>query len=167
MLNRRNKCTGFTLVELLVALMILSIVLSAAVTMAGALSGAKTANDQMNRDIASLLQVQTRLSDLIMRANAVTLCEAGRLVVWHDRDADGVAAADNSEYTTIETDGISLILYQNNALADKEIYSNCRLMNIYGDSPVPDTKWVMIQFDMTQYGITETYSVSGTLRARN
>ena len=167
MQRQRKAYTGFTLVELLVALMILSIVLTAAATMAGALSGAKTANDQLSREVTTLLQVQTRLSDVIMRANEVTLCEAGRLVLWHDNDADGAAAADDSEYMTIETDGSSLILYQNDDPSDKEIYSNCQLTNIYGDQAVPDTKWVMIEFTMSQHGITQAYSVCGTLRAKN
>jgi prepilin-type N-terminal cleavage/methylation domain-containing protein len=167
MIKKQKKQSGFTLVELLVAMMIVAIVLTAAATMAGALSGAKEVNDQLNRDTMSLLQVQTRLSDLVMRANEVTSCEVSRLVLWHDNNADGIAAADNSEYTTIETSGTALTIYSNDNPANKETYGNCQLTNIYGDELAPDTKWVMIQFVMTAQGATETYSVSGTLRARN
>jgi len=47
---KREKQSGFTLLEVLVATMIVAIVLTAAATMASALSSAKTANDQMSRD---------------------------------------------------------------------------------------------------------------------
>jgi prepilin-type N-terminal cleavage/methylation domain-containing protein len=158
---------GFTLVELLVSLMIVAIVLTAAGTMAGALSGAKEANDQLSRDTTTLLQIQTRLSDLVMRANEVTLCEFSRLILWHDTNADGIAAVDNSEYTTIETDGTALTIYRNDNPGSKEIYRNCQLTDIYGDEVSPDTTWVMIQFTMTEFGITQTYSVKAGLRAKN
>jgi type II secretory pathway pseudopilin PulG len=158
---------GFTLVVLLVSLMIVAIVLTAAATMAGALSGAKEANDQLSRDVTTLLQIQTRLSDLVMRANAATLCQAGKLVLWHDTNSDGVAAVDGSEYTTIETDGTALAIYRNDNPANKELYRNCQLTDIYGDQAVPGTTWVKIEFTMTTEGVTQTYSVRGTLRARN
>jgi prepilin-type N-terminal cleavage/methylation domain-containing protein len=167
MIKKQRKQFGFTLVELLVALMIVAIVLTAAGTMAGALSGAKEANDQISRDVTTLLQVQTRLSDLVMRANEVTACEAGRLVLWHDTNADGAAAVDGSEYTTVETDGAALAIYRNDNPANKELYRNCQLTDVYGDQATPLTTWVKIEFTMTAEGATETYSVSGTLRARN
>jgi prepilin-type N-terminal cleavage/methylation domain-containing protein len=162
-----NSNRGFTLVELLVSLMIVAIVLAAAGTMAGALSGAKEVNDQLSRDITTLLQIQTRLSDLVMRANEVTTCEAGRLILWHDTNADGIAAVDGSEYTTIETDGTNLTIYKNNDSTNKEIYRNCQLTDIYGDETAPGTTWVMIKFTMTECGITQTYSVRTNLRGKN
>ena len=163
---KRNGNRGFTLLEVLVAMMIVAIVLAAAATMAGALSGAKTANDQINRGTTSLLQIQTRLSDLIMRANEVAWCETGRLILLHDNNADGVAAADNSEYTTIETNGTALIIYRNDDPVNRETYRNCRLTDIYGDEATPDTTWVKVQFTMTEHGITNTYSVSARLRGK-
>jgi prepilin-type N-terminal cleavage/methylation domain-containing protein len=158
---------GFTLLEVLVAMMIVAIVLTAAGTMAGALSGAKEANDQLSREVTTLLGVQTRLSDLVMRANEVTACEANRLVLWHDADADGIAAPDGSEYTAIEASGTALRIYRFNAPANQELYSNCQLTGVYGDELAPNTKWLKIEFTMTTEGVTQTYSINGTLRARN
>jgi prepilin-type N-terminal cleavage/methylation domain-containing protein len=166
MIKKQKKQSGFTLVELLVAMMIVAIVLTAAATMAGALSAAKEANDQIGHDITTLLQIQTRLSDLVMRANEVTLCQASKLVLWHDNNADGIAAVDGSEYTTIETDGTNLTIYTNNNPANKEVYKNCQLADVYGDEVTPDTKWVKIQFTMTAEGIAQTYSVRASLRAK-
>jgi prepilin-type N-terminal cleavage/methylation domain-containing protein len=167
--NRKRRITnhGFTLVELLVALMIVAIVLTAAATMAGALSGAKEVNDQLGRDVTTLLQIQTRLSDLVMRANEVTVCETGRLILWHDTNADGLAAGDGSEYTTVETDGTNLTVYRNDNVVNKELYRNCQLTDIYGDQAAPGTTWVKIEFTMTAEGATQTYSVRAKLRGRN
>jgi prepilin-type N-terminal cleavage/methylation domain-containing protein len=166
-MTKREKQSGFTLVELLVAMMIVAIVLTAAGTMAGALSGAKEVNDQLSRDVTTLLQIQTRLSDLVMRANEVTLCQASKLVLWHDTNADGFAAVDGSEYTTIETDEAALAIYRNDNTANKELYRNCQLTDIYGDQAVPGTTWVKIEFTMTQEGATQTYSVRAKLRGKN
>lgn len=165
MIKKQIKQSGFTLVELLVSLMIVSIVLTAAATMAGALSGAKEANDQIGRDITTLLQIQTRLSDLVMRANEVVEVTGTKIVLWHDDNADGVEDT-GTEYTTIETDGTNLTIYKDSS--SKEIYLNCQLTeNTYGDEVPPDTTWVKIQFTMTENGITQTYSVRTKLRGKN
>jgi hypothetical protein len=141
--------------------MVASIVLAAAATMAGALGNAKEANDQMSRSTAYLLQIQTRLSDLIMRANDIVDSGSLKLVLWHDDDKNGIQAADNSEYTTIEASGTNLTIYKNNTPTDKETYDNCRLASV-----TIDGKLVTVGFDLTENGRTQTYAVSAALRGK-
>jgi len=164
MLKKQRKCAAFTLVELLVALMVAAIVLTAAATMAEAMSCAKEANDRMSRNTAYLLQIQTRLSDLIMRANSVVESGSQKIVLWHDDNGDETAV--DAEKTTIEADGANLTIYKNDNPANKETYSDCQIVETLGDTAVPNTKRVMIRFALTENGAAQEYRVCATVRAK-
>jgi len=104
--------SGFTLTELLLALMVGAIVLAAAATMADAMSCGKRETENMTRTANYLAQLNTRLADLIMRANNIeSLSETGKTgVTIHDPDGP----------VKIYTDALQNILYVKEG--DKEPY---------------------------------------------
>ena len=164
MLKKQRKCAAFTLVELLMALMVAAIVLTAAATMAEAMSRAKEANDQMSRNTAYLLQIQTRLSDLIMRANVVVDGNNQYIILQHKKK-DGTSV--NTKIKSNDIDG-SLEIYEWDVLTESYIlaenYTKCQLVKIAdmsGGSLSSDTKGVTIQFTLTE---NETYQVCAALR---
>ncbi len=173
MLKKQRKCAAFTLVELLVALMVAAIVLTAAATMADAMACGKEACDQMSRNAAYLLQIQTRLSDLIMRANEITNCVSDNLVLWHDDNRDGVQAADGSEYTTIEADGTGkVITITEDGIVTNYMYQwkdqNGQYQNAQSNVlfDYDDDKLVTVKFDLTENGVAQTYQVCAALRGK-
>jgi len=164
-------CGGFTLVELLVALMVMAIVLTAAGTMAGALSSGKAAGDQASRNGSYLLQIQNRLSDLMMRANGVVamtpsadLTYYTSITLWTDNDGDSVA--DASELTEIYRDADGAITIDGSG--GPEVYRRCENVRIYPDSTILSAvQNSVVKWDMVENGITQTYSVCGTMRGKN
>jgi prepilin-type N-terminal cleavage/methylation domain-containing protein len=137
---------AFTLVELLVALMVAAIVLTAAATMADAMACGKEACDQMNRSTAYLLQVQTRLSDLIMRANGATInLEKNLLTLGYDTDGD----------IEISTDGQSISI-------DGESWGHMQNVSFDYD----DDKLVTVEFVLTEDGTPQTYQLCAALRGK-
>lgn len=158
---------GFTLVELLIALMITAIILTAATTMAGALSSGKAASDQAARDGAYLMQLNGRLSDLIMRANGVLSAAGQTIVLWHDHNGDGAGAI--SEYTTIESpDTEQLVIYNNQTPETKEVYSKCKDVQFWVDNAdAAQIKNVTIQWNMAENGVSQKHGVCATLRGKN
>ncbi len=170
MQKRQKKHAGFTLVEVLVALMIGAIVLTAAATMAGAMSCAKEANDRMNRSTAYLLQVQTYFSDLIMRANGVTI-DLGKtcLTLQYDTDSDGVNDKDviiskdgSSEIITITEDGI-VTNYVYRCKDQNGQYQDAQ-SNVLFD--YDGNKLVTLKFDLTENGVAQTYQICSALRGK-
>jgi prepilin-type N-terminal cleavage/methylation domain-containing protein len=160
MSKRQKKHAGFTLVELLVALMIAAIVLAAAATMADAMSCAKEACDQMSRSTAYLLQIQTRLSDLIMRANEVVENDNQHVKLKYI-DGEGtetfvIISADGSGNIII---GDTTYMYQ---WKDKGLYKDAQ-SNVQF---VVDGKLVTVKFDLTENGVAQTYQVCAALRGK-
>lgn len=167
--SRSSKSTqrrGFTLVELLVALMVTAVVLTAAATMAGALSSGKAASDQACRNGAYLMQLESRLSDLIMRANGVLSADGQKIVLWHDHNGDGFGAI--SEYTSLEIENTGrFVIYKNSEPMNKEAYAECRnILFLADNADAAQIKNLTIQWDMTENGISQAYSVCGTLRGK-
>ncbi len=168
MTKKQRKCAAFTLVELLVALMIGAIVLAAAATMADALACGKETCDRMSRSTAYLLQIQTRLSDLIMRANEATISLEGNLTLGYDTNDDGltdkaaiVSKDALSKIITITEDGIAAVYtYQlkNQAGQYQNAQSNVRF-------EYDGNKLVTVKFDLTENGVA-TYQVCATLRGK-
>ena len=155
---------GFTLVELLVALMVAAIVLTAAATMADAMACGKEACDQMSRNTAYLLQIQTRLSDLIMRANGVTNLD-GNLTLGYDTDGDGL----EDKYTVVSTDGLSEIITITENGVDTGYYmyqwkdQNAQSNVLF---EYDDNKLVTVKFNLTEDDVSQTYQVCAALRGK-
>lgn len=164
MVSIRKQVRGFTLVEVLVALMVASIILAAAATMAGALSSGKTANDQVSRNGAYLLQLQTRLSDLIMRANLVYGVDSQGITLWLDKNNNNVK--EMAEFVYVQTSAsrdwviIKGVGFQENY----KQFSNVQFHLDNADKAL--VKHITIKFDVIENGVTQTYCVSGTLRGK-
>jgi prepilin-type N-terminal cleavage/methylation domain-containing protein len=169
-LKRGRLRGGFTLAELLVALMVMAIVLTAAATMAGALCSGKAAGDQAARNGSYLMQVQSRLSDWVMRANevaAMTVSADGTyytsLTLWNDKNGDLVL--DASELTEINRNADGAITCVHDAR--QETYGLCGNMRIYPDQPIcASVRTVVVKWDMVENGVLQTYSVCGTMRGK-
>ena len=161
----KHKQSGFTLVELLVALMIAAIVLTAAATMAGALACGKETCDQMSRSTAYLLQIQTRLSDLIMRANGATI-DLGKtcLTLQYDTDSDGV----NDKDMIISKDALSKVITIEGADYVYQLKNQAGLyQNVQSDVQFNvDGKLVTVKFVLTETGVPQTYQVCAVLRGK-
>ncbi len=95
--------SGFTLTELLLALMVGAIVLAAAATMADAMSCGKRETENMTRTANYLVQLNTRLADLIMRAEDIKNYSEGAKV--------GVTVSAAEGTFDIYTDTAQNILY--------------------------------------------------------
>jgi prepilin-type N-terminal cleavage/methylation domain-containing protein len=95
--------SGFTLTELLMALMIGAIVMAAAATMAEAMSCGKRETENMTRTANYLAQLNTRLADLIMRAEDIKNYSEGAKV--------GVTVSAAEGTFDIYTDTAQNILY--------------------------------------------------------
>ena len=156
--TKKDKTRGFTLAELLIAMMVGSIILAAVATLAGAMSSAKTATDQMGRTGATIMQLQNRLSDLIIRANQVKSTDSTGFKLWHDNNSDGIQTAD--ELTQIQKDASGNCLI----IGGSEQYTQCRNVRFAYDQAAPATSFVTIWFDLTDNGDSRTYVVSGALR---
>lgn len=100
--------SGFTLTELLLALMIGAIVMAAAATMAEAMSCGKRETENMTRTANYLAQLNTRLADLIMRAESIT------------GEQNDIKLIGNGKTVRIYTDASQNILYVKEG--DKEPY---------------------------------------------
>jgi len=165
MVSKRKQNRGFTMAEMLVALMVASIILAAAATMAGALSAGKTANDQVSRNGAYLLQLQTRLSDLIMRANEVVGVNSQGFTLWLDINKDDskdmvreffyVRTSATRDWVIISGTGF------------QENYKQSSNVQFYLDNADKAlVKHITVQFNMVENGVTQTYTISGTLRGK-
>lgn len=100
--------SGFTLTELLLALMIGAIVMAAAATMAEAMSCGKRETENMTRTANYLAQLNTRLADLVMRAESIT------------GEQNDIKLIGNGKTVRIYTDASQNILYVKED--DKEPY---------------------------------------------
>lgn len=156
-MKRSVKNSGFTLVELMMALMIASIVLAAVVTLAGATTAANDATDQMGRQQAQLRQVSMRLSDLIRRANRVMTATTEGFQLWHDDNADGLAAADELTQVTRGADGNTIMV------GASETHGNCQNVSFRYDAGAPDTRFITIVFSLNDNGVLQRHSVNAQL----
>jgi len=172
MTKKQRKCAAFTLVELLVALMVAAIVLTAAATMADAMACGKEACDQMSRNTAYLLQVQTRLSDLIMRANTVAL-GGDRLTLKYDTNGNGSADDVDDKVVTVRKDASSEIITITEDGIDTNYvyrwkdrdgqYQNAQSNVLF---EYDGNKLVTVKFVLTENGAAQEYRVCATVRAK-
>lgn len=159
MRRSRKKSDGFTVVELMVALMVASIILVAVATLAGATSAADRATDQMGRDQSQLRMVSMRLTDLIRRANRVTISAVNGFQLWHDANADGIETSD--ERTTIIR-GADLNTL---TIGSKESYDKCQDISFAYDAAAPDTQFITVDFKITENGRLQQHSINARLWA--
>ena len=158
-MKRRLKKHGFTLVELMVALMVASIVLAAVATLAGATTAADQATDQMGREQSQLRMVSMRLTDMIRRANRVTISAVNGVQLWHDNNADGIKLANEVTLIMRGADGNGL------TIGGSEVYNKCRNISFAYDVESPDTRFVTVSFDITENGQSQRHSINAHLRA--
>ena len=144
--------------EMMVALMVASIILAAVATLAGATTAADQATDLMGREQSHLRQVSMRLTDLIRRANRVTITAVNGFQLWHDTNADGIETSD--ERTTIIR-GADLNTL---TIGSKEAHSNCRDITFAYDTASPDTRFVTVTFNITENGLSQRHSINAGLR---
>ena len=149
---------GFTLVELMIALMVASIVLAAVATLAGATTAADNVTNQMGREQAQLRMVSMRLTDLIRRANRVTISAVNGFQLWHDNNADGFKTADEVTLVVRGADGNTLTIGAN------ETHSDCKNISFAYNEDSPDTRFITVSFDVTENGQLQNHSVNARLR---
>ena len=158
-MKRRLKKHGFTLVELMVALMVASIVLAAVATLAGATTAADQATDQMGREQSQLRMVSMRLTDMIRRANRVTISAVNGFQLWNDNNADGIKLANEVTLIMRGADGNGL------TIGGSEVYNTIRNISFAYDVDSPDTRFITVSFDITENGQSQRHSINAHLRA--
>lgn len=158
MMKKRRGQNGFTLVELMIALMVSSIVLSAVAVLANAATAASKVTDQMGRYQSQLRMVSSRVTDLIRRANRVTIALPGEFTLWHDLNADGLATNDELTRIARDADGSKLII------GTTETYAYCGNVVFDYDKAAPDTEFVTAWFDLLEDGQTQRHSICAQLR---
>jgi prepilin-type N-terminal cleavage/methylation domain-containing protein len=156
-MKRRFKKHGFTLVELMVALMVASIVLAAVATLAGATTAADQATDQMGREQSQLRMVSMRLTDMIRRANRVTISAVNGFQLWHDNNADGIETSDERTTIVRSADGNTL------TIGSKESYDKCQDITFVYDAEKPDTRFITVRFKITENGRLQEHSINARL----
>ena len=157
-MKRQTKNHGFTLVELMVALIVASIVLAAVATLAGATTAADQATDQMGREQSQLRLVSVYLTDLIRRANRVTISAVNGFQLWHDTNADGLKTADEMTLVVRGADGNTL------TIGTDRTHSQCENISFGYDAVAPDTQFVTVSFDVSENGQLQNRSVNARLR---
>lgn len=157
-MKRQSKNLGFTLIELMMALMVASIVLAAVATLAGATTAADQATDQMGREQSQLRMVSMRLTDLIRRANRVTISAVNGFQLWHDNNADGLKTADEVTLVVRGADGNTL------TIGTDQTHSQCENIGFSYDEDSPDTQFITVSFDIAENGQLQHHSVNARLR---
>jgi prepilin-type N-terminal cleavage/methylation domain-containing protein len=157
-MKRNFKNHGFTLVELMVALMVASIVLAAVATLAGATTAADQATDQMGREQSQLRMVSMRSTDMIRRANRVTISAVNGFQLWHDTNADGLNLSNEVTLVMRGADGNGL------TIGGSEVYNKCRNITFAYDVAYPETRFITVSFDITENGQTQRHSINAHLR---
>ena len=145
------------MIELMVALLVASIILSAVATLASATTAADRATDQMGRDQSQLRMVSMRLTDLIRRANGVTISAVNGFQLWHDTNADGLETSD--ERTTIIRGSDLNTL----TIGSKESYDKCQDITFAYDAASPDTGFITVGFKITENGRLQEHTINARL----
>jgi len=147
---KRQKQSGFTLVELMVALMVGSIVLAAAASMAEAMSCGKQATEQIARSAMYLAQLQSRLPDLVMRADSIGDI-AGGVVLTYEGGETVSLYSDDTRRIVVEESGRVF------AYLSDPAQKNVSISRV-------GVNRVVITFDSTEHGTAQTYSMTATRR---
>jgi hypothetical protein len=103
--------------------------------------------------------VSMRLSDLIRRANGVVLAAEDGFKLWHDANADGLATEDELVRVIRGADGDTL------TIGADQSHTQCQNIQFAYDEAAPDTRFITVQFQMTEDGRLRNHSVNARLWA--
>lgn len=185
-MRKTTHNNGFTLVELLVALIVTSIVTTAVATLAYALNSASRATDDTSTKQAQVRFATLRISDLIRNCRLICYASTDKIAIWTS-DTNSNNQINLNEVTYIEagaahdhlqlctftgTTAISLSDSTNwwSAYSSQASYTSlmptCSNVKFYTVDSPPNSKRVIIAFDLAENGVSNHYQISGTLRAR-
>lgn len=132
------------------ALMVGSIVLAAAASMADAMSCGKQATEQMARSAMYLAQLQTRLPDLVMRADSIGDIAGGVVLTYESGETISLYSDDSKRIVVEEAGRVYSYL-------SDPTQKNVSITRV-------GVNRVVITFDITEQGTAQTYSMTATQR---
>jgi len=190
---KRKGCTlsdsrfkGLTLVELLVAMVVTSIILSAVATLAYAMSSANGVAADTAEKQAQLRCARLRISELIRHCKLVRATNNGDLAVW-EADSNGDRRININELVLVErgptqsylrlcefpqsqTAPVTLGDIETLAPVDYDptcvqLIPQCSNVRFMFDVACPNTRFVVILFDLEENNIMRRYEIAVRLRA--
>ena len=184
---------GFTLVELMVALVVTGVILTAVSTLAFALSSASKSTDDTNRSQAQVRLTTLRIQELIR--NSIMICSSSDddMAIWiADHNNDNKININELAYIEFGPERNHLALYTfslgNSAEIDIASISafstnwwsfytsstetvtflpECSNVRFLFDTMPPNSKFVNIDFEMTENNIARRYQINAALRSSN
>ncbi len=184
---------GFTLAELMIALVITGVILAAVSTLAFALSSANKSTDNINRSQAQVRFTTLRIQELIRNCNMICSASDNDIALWvADDNNDKKINISEIAYIDFGTNRNHLYLYtfssSNNTTIDigsiqaystnwwssynsnsepVKLLPECGNIEFSFDAMPPNSKFVNIEFEMTENNITRKYEVNTALRSLN
>ena len=115
--KRKKSCSGFTLVELLVAMMVTSIILSAIDSLAYAISYASSGASDIASKQARLRSTKVRINELIRNSKMICASNGTDIAIWRaDDDDDNEIDTDEIVYIDGDAgDSIKILNFVNQA----------------------------------------------------
>jgi prepilin-type N-terminal cleavage/methylation domain-containing protein len=181
-----SGCKGLTLVELLVAMVVTSIILSAVATLAYAMSAANGVAADSAEKQAQLRCARLRISELIRHCKLVHATNDGGFAVWQ-ADSNGDRRINMNELVLVErgstqsylrlcefpqsqTATVTLGDIETLAPADYDVtyaqlIPQCSNVQFMFDVACPNTRFVVILFDLEENSIMRRYQIAARLRA--
>jgi prepilin-type N-terminal cleavage/methylation domain-containing protein len=191
MKQRRNKYTGFTLAELLMAIWVMGIILSAVAALAYSLGTANDMEDNTS-DVYSRIRYTTFRISEIMRSSKLICANSGSSVAIWRADYNGDNKIEPNEIVYLERVGgnINLVSFQPNGAAAGTVLlladitsgqartwlganaqpnsitlvNNCSSVSFTTDQQPPMATQLNIFFSITQKSIIKEYQISDKLR---
>ena len=184
---------GFTLVELLVALVVTSIVLTAISTLAFALSSANKSAGDISESQAHVRFTTLKIQELIRNCNLICSASDNDFAIWlSDKNNDKKININEIAFIEFGSDRNHLQLYTFSSENDSVInidsinafttnwwslYSisaesvmllpECRNIDFHFDTLPPNSRFVNIEFEMTENNIVRQYQINAALRSWN
>ncbi|MBN2590239.1 MAG: type II secretion system protein [Sedimentisphaerales bacterium] len=184
---------GFTLVELMVALVVTGIILSAISTLAFALSSANKSTGDVNIRQAQVRITTLRIQELIRNCNLICSQSDDDIAIWlADNNNDKKINISELAYIDFGSDRNHLYLYtfssNNNSIIDIDsikaystdwwssyssntepvkLLPECSNVEFQFDTMPPGSKFVNIEFEMTENNVVRQYQINAALRSWN
>ncbi len=184
---------GLTLVELMVALVVTGIILSAVSTLAFALSSANKSTGDISRSQAQVRFTTLRIHELIRNCNMICSASDDDITIWlADKNNDNKININELAYIDFGTDRNHLYIYtfssSNNSVIDiasiqaystnwwssytsdtesVKLLAECGNVEFHLDALPPNSKFVNIEFEMTENNIVRQYQINAALRSSN
>jgi len=194
--TEKKTCSGFTLVELLVALMVSSIVLGAVASLTFAVGNAYDASEDVSTKQTQIRFAMLRISELIRQSDVVVISDYNgdiTLAIWQG-DSNGNGKINANELVYIEpgsgNDRISIVEYPPEAEAweipldlvrkgyakyymdnnfDEQrinVLPQCSNVSFYPSTINENNDYVSIRFDVDEGGQQKHYEISATIRGK-